>query len=369
MPNSRTAVELTVVIPTFKERANIRPLYALLTKALAGRTWEAVYVDDDSPDGTADEVRALAGEETNVRLIHRVGRRGLAGACIEGMLSSIAQNVAVIDADLQHDETRLPVMLDMLTADPALDIVIGSRHVEGGSATGGLSAVRAWGSGVATRMAQRALRITASDPMSGFFMLRRQSFHQVVTDLHVEGFKILADMLAASRGRWKQAEVGYEFRQRHAGESKMDSAVALEFLGLLISRLTGGFLSIRFVLFGLVGASGVIVQLLALRLFLVLLPDQFAVAQSLAVWVAMTTNFVMNNLITYRDRALRGWAAILQGLLSFYAVCSVGALANVGLATWVYGATSSPELAGIAGAVVGALWNFVASSLVTWRAR
>jgi dolichol-phosphate mannosyltransferase len=199
--------------------------------------------------------------------------------------------------------------------------------------------------------------------------LRRQSFHQVVTDLHVEGFKILADMLAASSGRWKQAEVGYEFRQRHAGESKMDSAVALEFLGLLVSRLTGGVLSIRFVLFGMVGATGVVVQLLALRLFLLGLPDQFAVAQGLAVWVAMSTNFVMNNMITYRDRALRGGAAILQGLMSFYLICSVGALANVGLATWIYGTTASPELAGIAGAVVGALWNFVASSLVTWRGR
>ncbi len=369
MPNTRPTLDLTVVIPTFKECANIRPLYALLAKALSGRSWEAVYVDDDSPDRTADEVRALAGEAPNVRLIHRIGRRGLAGACIEGMLSSIATHVAVIDADLQHDETRLPVMLELFAADKDLDIVIGSRHVEGGSATGGLSAVRAWGSDLATRMAQRALKITASDPMSGFFMLRRQCFHQVVTDLQPEGFKILADMLAASGGRWKQAEVGYEFRQRHAGESKMDSAVALEFLGLLVSRMTGGLLSIRFVLFALVGGSGVIVQLVALRLFLFGLPEQFAVAQALAVWIAMSTNFVMNNLITYRDRALKGGAAILQGLISFYAVCSIGALANVGLATWIYDATHSPEVAGIAGAVVGALWNFVASSLVTWRQR
>jgi len=368
MPEMVPRRDLTVVVPTFNESANIAALYDLLAQALSGRAWEVVFVDDDSPDGTAETVRLLGAEKPNVRLIHRIGRRGLAGACIEGMLSSVARFVAVIDADLQHDETRLPVMLDLLAGDPALDIVIASRHVDGGSAHLGLSPSRARGSDLATRLAQRALKITASDPMSGFFMVKRTSFHQVVTDLQPQGFKILADMLAASKGRWKQAEVGYVFRSRHAGESKMDSAVVLEFLGLLVSRASGGMVSIRFALFAMVGASGVLVQLAALRLFLLALPEDFVIAQALAVWVAMTTNFWLNNLITYRDRALRG-RAFVTGLLSFYAVCSLGALANVGLATWIYDLTGSPELAGISGAVIGALWNFVASSVVTWKAR
>lgn len=360
--------DLTIVVPTFNERDNIRPLVALLEKALEGAAWEVVFVDDDSPDGTAREVRALGRENPRVRLLHRIGRRGLAGASIEGILSSIAPFVAVMDADLQHDETRLPVMLQMLQADGELDIVIGSRHVEGGDAAGGFTAFRRRASDAATLLTQRALGITASDPMSGFFMLRRTSFNQVVTSLHSEGFKILADMLAASRGRWKQAEVGYGFRPRHAGESKMDSAVALEFLGLLLARLSGGLISIRFVLFALVGLSGVFVQLAALRLWLWTVTDSFALAQTLAVVVAMTTNYLLNNLITYRDRALRGWA-FLRGLLSFYAVCAIGAVANVGVATAVFGVLPSPELASLSGAVIGALWNFVASAIFTWRAR
>lgn len=360
--------DLTIVVPTFNERENIRPLVDLLSRALDGQAWEVVFVDDDSPDGTAAEVEALGRENGRVRLLHRLGRRGLAGATIEGMLSSVAPFVAVMDADLQHDETKLADMLALLQGDAALDVVIGSRFVDGGNSSAGFSALRKWGSDTATTLARKALRITASDPMSGFFMMRRSSFHTVVTQLHTEGFKILADMLAASRGRWKQAEVGYEFRPRHAGESKMDSAIVLEFLSLVLARLSGGLISIRFVLFAMVGLSGVIVQLAAMRLFLMGLGDMFLVAQSLAVVVAMTTNFLFNNMITYKDRALRGWA-LLRGLVSFYVVCSVGAVANVGVAGVLYQSFGSPELASLAGAVVGALWNFVASAIFTWRVR
>ncbi len=360
--------ELTVVVPTFNERENIRPLYERLSAALEGTAWEVVFVDDDSPDGTAREVRRLAREAPNVRLIHRIGRRGLAGACIEGILSSTAPLVAVIDADLQHDERKLADMLAAFRADPDLDIAIGTRNAAGGSAGEGLSRVRKLGSDLATALARRLLRIDVSDPMSGFFMVRRQSFNQVVVGLQTEGFKILADMLAGARGRWKVAEIPYTFRPRHAGESKMDSAVTLEFLGLLLARLTGGLVSIRFVLFTLVGLSGVVVQLAAVKAGMALAGLDFAWAQVLGVWTAMTTNFILNNALTYRDRALRG-VEFLRGLISFYAVCAVGAVANVGVAEAVYRVLPMWALASFLGAVVGALWNFVASALVTWRAR
>ncbi len=363
--------ELSIVIPTFNERGNVRPMVAALDRALEGIRWEAIFVDDDSPDGTADEVRAVAAarpaDAPPVRLIHRIGRRGLAGACIEGILSSIAPVVAVLDGDMQHDETKLAEMFRMMQADPDLDLVIGSRNVEGGSAGSGLSAIRKWGSDMATGLARRMLKITASDPMSGFFMVRRQAFNAVVLDLQRQGFKILADMLSASRGRWKVAELPYTFRKRRHGESKMDSAVAMEFLGLLLVRLTGGLVSIRFVMFMLVGLSGVVVNLAVLRAMLAVVPQNFALAQTVAVVAAMTSNFVLNNALTYRDRALRG-LDFLKGLLSFYGVCAIGAVANVGVATAVYAVLPMWAVAGLAGAVVGALWNFVASALVTWKA-
>ena len=357
---------LTIVVPTFNEKDNIRPLVDLIAKAMADVPYEVIFVDDDSPDGTAEEVRAVGKVQPNIRVIHRVGRRGLSGACIEGILSSSAPISAVMDCDLQHDETRLPVMLEMLKSDPALDLVIGSRNVDGGSAGDGLSRVRKWGSDVATNLTTKMLRISASDPMSGFFMVRRIKFNEIVTELQTEGFKILADMLSASRGRWKVAEVPFTFRKRLHGESKMDSAVALEFLGLLLARSTGGLISIRFVLFMLVGLSGVAVQLGVVTLMLAFVTDSFLIAQIVGVIIAMTTNFTFNNALTYHDRSLRG-TAFLRGLLSFYAVCGIGALANVGVANALFGAIEMPRLASFAGAVVSALWNFVASSLVTWR--
>jgi dolichol-phosphate mannosyltransferase len=364
----RTIPDLTIVVPTFNERANIRPLVGLIDAALPGIAWEVLFVDDDSPDGTADEVRALGREDGRVRVLHRIGRRGLAGATIEGILSSIAPIVAVMDADLQHDETRLATMYAMLRDDPTLDIVIASRHAEGGSAAGGFSALRRRGSALATRLARRILKVTASDPMSGFFMLRRARFNEVVTQLQPEGFKLLLDMLSASRGRWRLAEVPYCFRARRHGTSKLDSAVTFEFFALIVARLSGGLVSIRFVLFGIVGLSGVVVQLGVMRLMLWLATDRFVIAQTAGVAVAMTTNFVFNNLLTYRDRALRG-RAFLRGLLSFYAVCSVGAVANVGVAEAVFSVLPQPEIASASGALVGALWNFVASAVFTWRAR
>jgi dolichol-phosphate mannosyltransferase len=363
-----TVPDLTIVIPTYNERENVRPLVARLDAALQGLRWEAVFVDDDSGDGTAREVRAVAREDGRVRVLHRIGRRGLSGACIEGILSSVAPICAVMDADLQHDEAILPQMFAALRDDPGLSLVIGSRNVEGGSSGDGLTRGRQVGSDMATGLAKRLLKIEASDPMSGFFMVRREAFNEVVLDLQSAGFKILADMLAAARGRWKVAEIGYTFRERHAGDSKMDSAVVLEFLGLILSRMTGGMVSIRFVLFLMVGASGVLVQLGAVWLALLALPGQFPLAQVIGVATAMTTNFVLNNLLTYRDRSLRG-AAFFRGLLSFYAVCSVGAIANVGVATAVYAALPWWAFASFLGALTGAVWNFVASAIFTWKAR
>jgi dolichol-phosphate mannosyltransferase len=271
-----------------------------------------------------------------------------------------------MDCDLQHDETRVPLMLAALNADETLDLAIGSRNVDGGSAGDGLSKIRKWGSDVATNMTAGMLKISASDPMSGFFMVRRSSFNTVVTELQTDGFKILADMLSASRGAWNITEIPFTFRKRQHGESKMDSAVAMEFLGLLLARFTGGMVSIRFVLFMLVGLSGVLVQLIATRLGLLLLTDTFLYAQTFGVIVAMTSNFVFNNALTYRDRSLKGFA-FFTGLLSFYAVCAVGAIANVGVANSIFSLINSPEIAGICGALVGALWNFFLTSLVTWR--
>lgn len=360
--------ELSIVVPTFNERDNVGALIGLVDATLQGIDWDIIFVDDDSRDGTADEVRCLAESDPRIHLVHRIGRKGLAGACIEGILSSIAPLVAVMDADLQHDETRLVEMLAILRRDPTIDMVIGSRNIEGGSAGHGLSPLRKWGSDRTNKLAQSLLGIGVSDPMSGFFMVRRRAFNEVACQLQGQGFKILTDMLSASCNRWKVVEIPYTFRERIAGLSKMSPGVSLEFLALLVSRLTGGALPLRLVLFLFVGLSGLVVQLAVVRAAMLVVGGGFPFDQALGVFVAMGSNYVLNNRITYRDRRLKG-RAFIRGLISFYVVCTFGALSNVAVATIVFRLVPVWFIASVSGAVVGALWNFWASLIFTWRAR
>jgi len=355
---------VSVVVPTFNESQNLPRLVALLDRTLGDMAWEVVFVDDDSPDGTWQVAKQLAQADPRVRCLRRVGRRGLAGACIEGALSSAAPFVAVMDADLQHDETILPAMIARLQSDEA-DIVIGSRAAQGGSADAGFTARRAFASRLATRLAGLLIGRQVSDPMSGFFALKREVFEAAAPRLIPSGFKILLDLLASTDGKVRVAELPFHFRTREQGLSKFDARAMLDFAGLLIHRLTGGAISVRFLAFMIVGSTGVCIHLatlwLGLRLGLV-----FGAAQTVATLVAMTSNFGVNNLLTYSDMKLRGGAA-LAGLLKFYAVCSVGAIANIGIAFWIFEANEAWWLAGIAGVIVGATFNYTMSSIFVWR--
>jgi dolichol-phosphate mannosyltransferase len=365
-PQGAVAPQLSVIVPSFNERDNVTMLYRRLETALAGTAWEVIFVDDNSPDGTWDVVRTLARDDCRVRCIRRIGRRGLSGACIEGILASSAPYAAVIDADLQHDETRLPVMLALLQAGEA-DLVVGSRYVEGGSADS-FNKQRAGASALATAVARRVLRVAIADPMSGFFMIRRDRFEQLAPQLSTQGFKILLDIVATARGDLKVREIPYSFGSRLHGESKLDSTVALDFLGLVLAKLTHDVVSLRFLLFAMVGLIGLFVHLATLFVTLEIFDMSFPEAQACGALLAMTSNFILNNFLTYRDQRLRGFA-ILRGLLLFYLVCSVGLFANVGVAFSVYDQEPIWWLAGAAGALMGVVWNYAMSGLFVWRRR
>ncbi len=358
--------QLSVVVPTFNERDNVVALYQKLTAALKGIAWEVIYVDDNSPDGTSDVVRELAAVDPRVRCIRRVGRRGLSGACIEGILASSAPCAAVMDADLQHDETRLPTMFALLESNAA-DLVVGSRYIDGGSADS-FDKQRAGFSMLATSVARKLLRIEIADPMSGFFMIRRDRFERLAPELSTQGFKILLDVIATARGALRVREVPYTFGSRLHGESKLDSMVALDFLGLVLAKLTHDAVSLRFLLFALVGSVGVVVHFVGLFVALEVLAWPFPHSQAFGAILAMTSNFLLNNFLTYRDQRLKGFG-ILRGLLIFYLVCSVGLLANVGVAFSVYDQKPIWWLAGAAGALMGVVWNYAVSSLFVWRRR
>jgi dolichol-phosphate mannosyltransferase len=357
--------ELSVVVPTMNERDNIAPLVERLRAVLDGIQWEVIFVDDDSADGTAEAVRRLASEDHRIRVLHRIGRRGLSSACIEGIQASAAPFVAVMDGDLQHDEGLLPRMFESLRSEP-LDLVVGSRYVAGGE-IGEWDSRRASISGVATRLGRLVLKTPVHDPMSGFFMLRRDAFDGAVRRLSALGFKILVDLLASSPRPLRLKELPYRFRPRQAGESKLDAQVAWEYLMLLADKLFGHIVPVRFVVFSAVGGAGLVVHLLTLWAGLQLAGFTFPLAQSMATGVAMIGNFTLNNLLTYSDRRLKGWRFV-GGLASFSAVCGLGAVANVGVAAYLFGTGhSSWWLAGIAGALMSSVWNYAVSSVVTWR--
>jgi dolichol-phosphate mannosyltransferase len=359
-------IELSIVVPTFNEKDNVEQLIAGIEQALPDVNWEIIFIDDDSPDGTADFVRGLAQSRPYVRCHQRIGRRGLSRAVIEGILSSSAPVIAVMDADLQHDETILPAMLGQLR-DNHTDIVVGSRYCAGGS-IGAWDSQRAAMSRFATILSRAIVTPRLTDPMSGFFMIRRDTFHRIVRRLSGEGYKILLDLIASAPEPLRLVEVPYTFRERTAGESKVDSAVVWEYLLLIADKKFGRIVPARFILFSLVGLSGVVVHFFALATCFKALSLPFPVAQTIASVVAMTSNFVLNNILTYRDMRLRGLRFFI-GLFTFYLICSIGAMANVGVANFVFQRDYTWWLAGGAGALVGTVWNYAASAILTWGRR
>ena len=357
---------LSVVIPTLNEVGNVEPLLAKLGFALAGIDWEAIFVDDGSSDGTPELLTSIAQANRRVRMIRRVGRRGLSSAVVEGALASTTPVIAVIDADLQHDERILPDLYRAI-ADDDHELAIGTRYMSGGS-TGDWAAGRLKISRFATALAAPIMKTRLSDPMSGLFAVRRDVLLEAAPNLSNVGYKILLDLVASAPRALKVAEVGYTFGVRQSGVSKLDEMVALEYVELLLDKTIGRWVPVKLVQFGAIGVIGVGVHLSLLYLALNIFGASFAMSQATAVVGAMTFNFALNNRFTYRDRQLKG-AYWFKGLISFYLVCSLGAVANVGIGSLVYDRIHGWAIAGIAGAIVGSVWNYVASSWLTWTKR
>ena len=359
------SLELAVVVPTFKERTNVRPLLDRLGNTLRGIEYEVIFVDDDSPDQTASLIRSIALADPRVRVLQRIGRRGLASACVEGMMSTAAPFIAVMDADLQHDETILPRMLSKLKSEQ-LDIVVATRNAEGGS-MGDFSAARVRLSQLGRRLSNSISHCDLSDPMSGFFVLDQRFLAEVVHSVSGIGFKILLDLVASSPRPVRVGEVPYRFGERLYGESKLDILVGVEYLQLLLDKLVGDLIPPRFILFGMVGILGVAVHLSILFILMRAAGFTFMSAQFAGTIVVMILNFFLNNIITYRERRLRGSAMIL-GLISFCTACSVGAFINLRIAIFATHDAGLPwYVGGFMGLMISSVWNYSVTALFTWR--
>jgi dolichol-phosphate mannosyltransferase len=357
-------LELAVVVPTFNERDNITLLINKLSAALQGIRYEVIFVDDDSPDGTAEWIRSIAQTNPRIRVIQRIQRRGLASACIEGMMSTAAPHIAVMDADLQHDESILPRMLRKLQSE-SLDVVVATRNAEGGS-MGSFARHRVLLSNLGHRLSRAISKAGISDPMSGFFVVTRGFLHEVARFASGIGFKILLDLVASAERPVRVGEVAYAFRERAHGASKLDTLVSLEYLQLLVDKTVGGVIPSRFVIFSVVGAVGVGLAFTVLYLCVSVFGLPFFASQAIATFAAMTENFFLNNSMTYRDRRLRG-RRMWTGLLTFYVASSIGAIINVRIAELGRSLGAPWYTAGICGLAVGAVWNFGVTSFTTWR--
>lgn len=356
---------VAVVVPTYNERDNIGGVVAGVREALSGERWELLFVDDDSPDRTLDEVERHAARDGRVRRLRRVGRRGLASACIEGVLASTAPYVVVMDGDAQHDPALLPRMLEAARRD-GCDLVVASRE-----ATAGTEPFRSPLRRYLTRFGNAAARSLARghtrDPLSGYFLIRRAVFERRVERMYGHGFKILLDLLSATAEPLRVTDLPTRLRPRAAGESKMSFAVALDYALLMAYRLGGGVLSPRFALYCAVGGSGVAVNLAVLEVAYSAV-GHYIPAQLAATFVAMTTNYFLNNLITFRDRILRG-RALWAGLLTFYGACTLGAIMGIAVGELLHSSGSPVWAAGLAAALASAIWNFVLNDAMTWRSR
>jgi dolichol-phosphate mannosyltransferase len=365
-------LELAVVLPTYNERGNVAAMVAGLDRALPGIGWEAIFVDDDSTDGTADALRAIAAADRRIRVLQRIGRRGLASAAIEGMCATAAPIVAVMDADQQHDPALLPAMLAAIRGGEC-DVAVASRFVAGASTEGWNSPERERASALANALARKVTGVALTDPMSGYFMLPAARVRRDAHRLSGIGFKLLLDILATAGTPLRVREFPLAFAARAHGESKLDRTVMFEFLVGLYDKWLGRVIPTRYALFGTIGAAGVVVHMAVLSAFLAAFGGRFEgqlatfeAGQTLAALVAMTFNFALNNALTYADQRLRGAGRLVRGWLGFALTCSIGLLANVGVAAVLVREGAPPYLAALAGILIGSVGNYAMSSRVVW---
>jgi len=354
-----------VIIPTLNEARNVTTLVGRLEEVLAPLDWEAVFVDDGSTDGTVEELRALALCNPRVRFLRRIGRRGLASACIDGLNSTAAEYLAVMDADLQHDEKLLPDMFGALASGKA-NLVVASRYIEGGG-TGSWDKNRVGLSKLATWCANQSMKVHCADPMSGFFALHREVIDEVAEKVQSRGFKILFDILTQPGLQLRIQEFPYVFRERTQGSTKLSYAVVFDFAWLLLTRTLSRFAYAQFAMFCIVGFIGVGVHLSFMFLLHRKLGLSFGAGQSLATWLAMTSNYFLNNWVTFGRQRLRGGKALLAGYGKFVAACAVGFFANIASASFLQTHGVSWWLASCVGIVMGAFVNYFFSRFFIWK--
>jgi dolichol-phosphate mannosyltransferase len=361
---------LSVILPTFNEAENIPTIVKDIEKALSTWEYEIIVVDDNSPDGTWHIARELGKNHPAVRVIRRVGRRGLSSAVIEGFLAARGDIFIVADADGQHDLRLIPAIAEAVKS--GAGIALGSRYVEGGS-VGQWDERRHLLSKIATSMAIRLCKVRVSDPMSGFFGISRDAFEEILPRLNPKGFKILLDLLVHAPRSLVAREIPFTFGARTHGESKLSRRVQIEFLEYLYEAAFGRFIPLTLVQYCVVGTIGVAINLLTFWLISSLFPwfmtESLSVSPPvlLGIEAAIIASFYLNNAWTFSHVKLQGMRAVF-GFLRYNIICAFGALTNIAVIFLLYRGGASEITSLTVGAFVGMVWNYTISLLFTWKA-
>ena len=353
---------LSVVICTLDESEAIVGVLREAGAALADLPHELIVVDDSTDERTAEAVLAVQAAQSNVKLVRRRGERGLGSAVIAGWAAADSAVLGVMDGDGQHDPAVLMRLYELLQDEDA-DVAVGSRYMEGGPS--GLTGYRAALSRAGTHLVSMMLGLKLADPLSGLFLVRRDWVDAVRPRLSGVGFKILVDTIASGKRRPVVVQSPTALRPRGSGESKLDARVAADLAALLVEKRTGGLLSARFVLFAGVGLSGMAVNLAVLTGAELMGARSYPLAAATATLVAMVWNFLLNNVLTFRERRLRG-AAFWRGLTMFCLASAAGGVLAEGVGIGALRLHASWAVAGILGAVAGGVMNYLLASRLSW---
>ncbi len=356
---------LSIVLPTYNEAENLPVICDRIARTLTFTDYEIIVADDNSPDMTWEIGIKIAKDSGNIRVLRRMLRRGLSAACIDAVQAAMGKFIVVMDADLQHDESLIEQLLQALK--DGADVALASRFATGASAHGLLSPFRKFLSLFGIRVASLVLGRELSDPLTGFFAIRRDVFLRLLPRLSDSGFKILFDLLYVDRSL-KVAELGFHFAPRLNGYSKLTASIIWQFVAYLGEKFTFGLVPARLVSFLAVGLSGVLFHFLTLLSYRHFISSEvFWHGQLFATLVAFLTNFMLNNALTFRDKQLRGYRYFL-GLAVFAATSSVGILGNISVSGYLNSVGSQGlALSALAGILVDSIWKFVVAERVIWK--
>ena len=365
--NSQNKI-ISVIIPTYNEYKNLPKLLDQLLNLETIFEKEIIIVDDNSSDGTQNLARSYSQNDRRIRLISRLGRSGLSSAIKEGCLCASGDLIVIMDADGQHEPNSIINGLKKFN-NKNIDIIIGSRFLEE-SIIKGLSSKRESGSSIANFLARITLHSgykKLTDYMTGFILLKRNSCIKYIEKIDVNGFKFLYELLSLSKGKLTVIEIPLVFGFRKFGQSKLDLAVIWDFLISLIHNFFGRIIPRRAFSFALVGLIGVFVQMFAIYFLLAVTDFDFEKILPVGVILAATSNYIINNILTFRSNKLSG-KNFYFGLFKFLLVASLPIIANIGVANLFYNQLSSNTFfAQIAGILVVFIWNYAASSRVVWN--